>query len=42
MPNDFEQWQVKNKEVLRYEEEHDIATRWAPTSQEYLDALVIV
>ena len=38
----FERWQAKNEEVLQYEEEHDIATRWAPTSQEYLDALVIV
>ena len=38
----FEWWQAKNEEVLWYEEEHDIATRWAPTSQEYLNALVIV
>ena len=38
----FERWRAKNDEVLRYEEEHDISVRWAPTSQEYLDALVIV
>ena len=38
----FERWRAKNDEVLRYEEEHDIITRWAPTSQEYLDALVVV
>ena len=28
--------------MLRYEEERNIAIRWAPTSQEYLDALTIV
>lgn len=38
----FERWLAKKEEVLRYEEEHDIITRWAPTSQEYLDALVVV
>jgi hypothetical protein len=38
----FERWQAKNMEVLRYEEEHNIETRWAPTSQEYLDALTVV
>ena len=38
----FERWQAKNVEVLRYEEEHNIETRWAPTSQEYLDALTVV
>ena len=38
----FERWQAKNEEVLRYEEEHDIISRWAPTSQEYLDALIVV
>ena len=38
----FERWQAKNEEVLRYEEEHHITTRWAPTSQEYLDALTVV
>lgn len=38
----FQRWQAKNLEVLRYEEEHDIETRWAPTSQEYLNALTIV
>lgn len=29
-------------EVLRYEEEHNIETRWAPTSEEYLNALTVV
>ena len=38
----FARWQAKNDEVLRYEEEHDISTRWAPTSEEYLEALVVV
>jgi hypothetical protein len=38
----FERWQAKNMEVLRYEEEHNIETRWAPTSQEYRDALTVV
>jgi hypothetical protein len=38
----FERWQAKNAEVLRYEEEHDIVTRWAPTSKEYLEALTVV
>ena len=28
--------------MLHYEEECNIAIRWAPTSQEYLDALTIV
>lgn len=38
----FEHWKAKNDEVLRYEEEHTIAIRWALTSQEYLDALTVV
>lgn len=38
----FERWKAKNDEVLRYEEDHDIPLRWAPTSQEYVDALTIV
>ena len=38
----FERWQAKNDEVLQYEEEHNIVNCWAPTSQEYLDALVVV
>jgi hypothetical protein len=38
----FERWKAKNDEVLRYEEERNIAVRWAPTSQEYLNALTIV
>lgn len=38
----FDCWKAKNDEVLRYEEERNIAVRWAPTSQEYLDALTIV
>ena len=38
----FKWWQVKNEEVLQYEEEHNITTYWAPTLQEYLDALIIV
>jgi len=38
----FEHWKAKNDEVLRYEEEHNIAVRWAPTSQEYVDALIVV
>ena len=38
----FERWKAKNDEVLHYEEEHTIAVCWAPTSQEYLDALTVV
>ena len=38
----FDCWKAKNDEVLHYEEERNIAIRWAPTSQEYLDALTIV
>ena len=38
----FDCWKAKNDEVLHYEEEHNIAVRWAPTSQEYLDALTVV
>jgi len=38
----FDRWKAKNDEVLRYEEERNIAVCWAPTSQEYLDALTIV
>jgi hypothetical protein len=38
----FERWRAKNDEVLRYEEEHNIIARWAPTSQEYLNALIVV
>ena len=38
----FDRWKAKNEEVLRYEEEHNIALRWAPTSQEYIDALTVV
>ena len=38
----FERWKAKNDEVLLYEEERNIAIHWAPTSQEYLDALTIV
>jgi hypothetical protein len=38
----FERWKAKNDEVLRYEEERNIADRWAPTSQEYLSALTIL
>jgi hypothetical protein len=38
----FERWKAKNDEVLRYEEEHNIAVRWAPTSREYVDALTVV
>ena len=38
----FERWKAKNDEVLRYEEERNIAVRWAPTSQEYLGALTLV
>jgi hypothetical protein len=38
----FERWEAKKELVLRYEEEHNINARWAPTSQEYLDALVVV
>ena len=35
----FERWKAKHDEVLRYEEERDIAIHWAPTSPEYLNAL---
>ena len=38
----FDCWKAKNDEVLHYEEERNIAVCWAPTSQEYLDALTIV
>lgn len=38
----FERWKAKTDEVLRYEEERNIAVRWAPTSQEYLNALTVV
>ena len=38
----FERWKAKNDEVLRYEEEHNIAVRWAPTSPEYVSALAVV
>ena len=38
----FERWKAKNDEVLRYEEERDIAVRWAPTSPEYVKALTLV
>ena len=38
----FEHWMAKNDKVLCYEEEHNIAVHWAPISQEYIDALVVV
>ena len=38
----FDCWKAKNEEVLRYEEDHNISFRWAPTSQEYVDALTMV
>ena len=38
----FQRWLAKNEEVLRYEEMHNIETRWAPTMQEYEDGLVPV
>ena len=37
-----QRWLAKNKEVLRYEEMHNIEVRWAPTMQEYEDGLVLV
>jgi len=35
----FTRWQVKEEELIRYEEEHGIANRWDESSQEYKDAL---
>ena len=35
----FTRWQVKEEELIRYEEEHSIANRWDESSQEYKDAL---
>ena len=35
----FTRWQVKEEELIRYEEEHGIADRWVESSQEYKDAL---
>ena len=38
----FKCWMAKNDKVLCYEEEHNIAVHWAPMSQEYVDALIVV
>jgi hypothetical protein len=38
----FSRWLAYNEEVCRFEEEHQIATHWTPTSPEFNDALVIV
>ncbi|KAJ3499863.1 hypothetical protein NLJ89_g10044 [Agrocybe chaxingu] len=38
----FQKWFAKNEQVLRYEEEHNIPIRWAPTSQEYEDGAKLV
>lgn len=38
----FTRYTTKNDEVLRYEEEHSIETRWLQTSKEYSDALVLM
>jgi hypothetical protein len=38
----FTRWLAHNEEVCRFEEEHQIATRWTPTTPEFIDALVTV
>ena len=38
----YTRWLTQNEEVCRFEEDHQIETRWSPSSPEYNDALVIV
>jgi hypothetical protein len=38
----FTRWQVKEEELIRYEEQHGIANRWGESSQEYKDALKLL
>jgi len=38
----FTRWKVKEEELLRYEEQHGIATRWSESSQQYQDALSLL
>jgi hypothetical protein len=38
----FTRWQVKEEELLRYEEQHSITIRWSESSQQYQDALALL